>query len=78
MNVKVRTFEDGRTIQVHAGRAECEKLREIDRINVRYRTGRYTGTVWASEIQGKWSSSTVPANQLADTIHIQDRLVRRV
>ena len=49
--VKVRTLDDGRTIQVHADRAQWEKLHENDRVKVRYRTGKYTGTVWAAEIE---------------------------
>src|SRR5262245_16193806 len=48
--VKVRMLDDGRTIQVPADQARWEKLRENDRIKVRYRTGRYTGTVWSAEI----------------------------
>ena len=49
--VKVRTLDDGRTFQVPADQAKWEKLRENDRIKVRYRTGKYTGTVWAAEIE---------------------------
>jgi hypothetical protein len=48
--VKVRTLDDGRIIQVPADQAQWEKLRENDRVKVRYRTGKYTGTVWAAEI----------------------------
>jgi hypothetical protein len=49
--VKVRTVEDGRTFQVQADQAKWDKLRENDRVKVRYRTGKYTGTVWAAEIE---------------------------
>jgi hypothetical protein len=49
--VKVRMLADGRTIQVPADEAQWKKLRENDRVKVRYRTGKYTGTVWASEIE---------------------------
>ena len=49
--VKVRMLDDGRRIQVHADRAQWEKLHENDRVKVRYRTGKYTGTVWAAEIE---------------------------
>jgi hypothetical protein len=49
--VKVRMLDDGRTIQVPADQAKWEKLRENDRVRVRYRTGKYTGTVWAAEIE---------------------------
>jgi len=49
--VKVRMLDNGRTFQVLADQAKWEKLRENDRIKVRYRTGKYTGTVWAAEIE---------------------------
>jgi hypothetical protein len=48
--VKVRTVEDGRTFQVQADQTQWRKLRENDRVKVKYRTGKYTGTVWAAEI----------------------------
>lgn len=48
--VKVRMLDDGRRIQVHADRAQWEKLRENDRVEVTYRIGKYTGTIWAAEI----------------------------
>ena len=49
--VKVRMLDNGRTFQVPADQAKWEKLRENDRIKVRYRTGKYTGTIWAAEIE---------------------------
>ena len=49
--VKVRMLDDGRTFQVLADQARWEKLRENDPVKVRYRTGKYTGTVWAAEIE---------------------------
>ena len=49
--VKVRMLDNGRTFHVPADRAKWEKLRENDRVKVRYRTGKYTGTVWAAEIE---------------------------
>ena len=48
--VKVRMLDDGRRIQVHADRAQWEKLREYDQVKVTYRTGKYTGTVCDAEI----------------------------
>jgi hypothetical protein len=48
--VKVRMVDDGRIIQVPADQAQWRKLRENDRVKVRYRTGKYTGSVWAAEI----------------------------
>jgi hypothetical protein len=49
--VKVRMLDNGRTFQVPADQAKWEKLRENDRVKVKYRTGKYTGTVWAAEIE---------------------------
>jgi hypothetical protein len=49
--VKVRMLDDGRTFQVPADQAKWEKLRQNDRVKVRYRTGKYTGAVWAAEIE---------------------------
>jgi hypothetical protein len=49
--VKVRMLDNGRTFQVPADQAKWEQLRENDRVKVRYRTGKYTGTVWAAEIE---------------------------
>ena len=49
--VKVRMLDNGRTFQVPADQTKWEKLRENDRVKVRYRTGKYSGTVWAAEIE---------------------------
>ena len=49
--VKVQMLDNGRTFQVPANQAKWEKLRENDQVKVRYRTGKYTGTVWAAEIE---------------------------
>jgi hypothetical protein len=49
--VKVRMLDNGRTFQVPADHAKWEKLRENDRVKVKYRTGKYTGSVWAAEIE---------------------------
>jgi hypothetical protein len=49
--VKVRMLDNGRSFQVSTDQAKWEKLRENDRIKVRYRTGKYTGTVWHAEIE---------------------------
>ena len=49
--VKVRMVDNGREFQVPADQARWEKLRENDRVRVRYRTGQYTGTVWAAEFE---------------------------
>ena len=49
--VKVRMLDNGRTFHVPTDQSKWEKLRENDRVKVRYRTGKYTGTVWAAEIE---------------------------
>jgi len=49
--VKVRMRDNGRRIEVRADRGQWEKLRENDRVNITYRVGKYTGTVWGAEIQ---------------------------
>lgn len=49
--VKVRMLDNGRTFQVPADQTKWKKLRENDRVKVRYRTGKYTGAVWAAEIE---------------------------
>ena len=49
--VKVRMVDDGRKFQVPVDQTRWDKLRENDRIKVKYRRGKYTGTVWAAEIE---------------------------
>jgi hypothetical protein len=49
--VKVRMRDNGRRIEVRADQAQWEKLHENDRVKVTYRVGKYTGTVWDSEIK---------------------------
>ena len=48
--VTVRTVSDGRTFVVPAPQAQFEKVKEGDRVRVRYRTGKHTGTVWSAEL----------------------------
>ena len=49
--LKVRMLDNGRTFQVLTDQTKWEKLRENDRIKVRYRTGKYIGAVWAADIE---------------------------
>jgi hypothetical protein len=49
--VKVRMLDDGRIMQLPADHAQWRKLRENDRVKVKYRIGKYTGSVWAAEIE---------------------------
>jgi hypothetical protein len=49
--VKVRLVEGGRGFNIHTDRAHYEKVKVGDRIKVRYSEGKYTGTVWGSEIE---------------------------
>jgi hypothetical protein len=48
--IKVRMIEDGRTFNVQANQGQFDKLKEGDRVRVRYRIGKYTKTVWSAEI----------------------------
>jgi hypothetical protein len=50
--VKVRMIDDGRTFNLQTEQAQFDKLKESDRVKVRYRLGKYTKTVWAAEIVG--------------------------
>src|SRR5437773_8048437 len=49
--VKVRMIDDGRTFNVRAEQAQFDKVKEGDRVKVKYRIGKYTKTVWGSEIE---------------------------
>ena len=49
--VKVRMISDARTFNVPSEQAQFNKLKEGDRVKVKYRVGKYTNTVWAAEIQ---------------------------
>jgi hypothetical protein len=49
--VKVRMIYDGRTFNVQAEQTYFDKLKEGDRVEVRYRLGKYTKTVWGAEIE---------------------------
>jgi hypothetical protein len=49
--VKVRVIDGGRIFNVPAEKGQFEKLKEGDRVQVRYRVGKYTETVWSSEIR---------------------------
>lgn len=48
--VKVEMVEVSRRFNVHTDRAHYDKVKVGDRIKVRYDEGKYTGTVWGSEI----------------------------
>jgi hypothetical protein len=50
--VKVRMIYDGRTFNVQADQGQFDKLKEGDRVQVRYGFGKYTKTVWGAEIDG--------------------------
>ena len=49
--IKVRMIDGGRQFTVHADQAQFKKLTAGDRVKVSYRVGKYTGTVWDSEIR---------------------------
>ncbi|CAN5683344.1 hypothetical protein BH20VER1_BH20VER1_30970 [soil metagenome] len=49
--VHVEMVNDRRRLDVRVEQPLWEKLKEGDRVDVTYREGKYTGTVWASEIK---------------------------
>lgn len=49
--VKVRTTDNGRTFNVHSDKTHFEKVHAGDRVQVVYRVGKYTGTVWSSDFE---------------------------
>lgn len=48
--VRVRMIA-GRRIRIHTDQAHWDKVKIGDQINVSYHEGKYTGTVWAAEIE---------------------------
>ena len=48
--VTVQLIRGGRQFNVQADQRAWEKLKEGDRVEVTYRVGKYTGTVWSSKI----------------------------
>lgn len=48
--ISVQMVEGGRAFTVRAEQRQFEKLKAGDRVKVRYREGKYTGTVWSAEI----------------------------
>ncbi|MGI9087461.1 MAG: hypothetical protein ACR2HH_06955 [Chthoniobacterales bacterium] len=46
----VRMVADGRLVDVRLTQERWDKLKTGDRVQVKYREGKYTGTVWSSEI----------------------------
>ena len=48
--IKVRMISGGRTFNVQANQSQFHRLKEADRVQVRYRAGKYTNTIWAAEI----------------------------
>ena len=49
--VKVEMVEVSRAFNIYTDRAHYEKVKVGDRVKVRYSEGKYTGTVWGSEIE---------------------------
>jgi hypothetical protein len=50
--IQVRMIYGGRTFNVQAEQGQFDKLKEGDRVRVKYRLGKYTKTVWGAEIEG--------------------------
>jgi len=49
--VRVQMVADLKRIKVQTDKAHYDKIKVGDRVNVSYRQGKYTGTVWAAEIE---------------------------
>ena len=49
--VKVEMVQVSRRFKIQTDRAHYDKVKVGDRIKVRYSEGKYTGTVWGSEIE---------------------------
>jgi hypothetical protein len=49
--VTVRLVDTGHSFHVQTDRAQFEKLNNADLVQVIYRVGKYTGTVWDAEIK---------------------------
>lgn len=49
--IRVQMVEDLQRIKVQTDKAHWDKIKVGDRIKVSYRQGKYTGIVWASEIE---------------------------
>jgi hypothetical protein len=48
--VRVELVSGGRKIDVRADRKQYEKVKPGDHVEITYREGKYTGTVWSAEI----------------------------
>ena len=49
--VRVELISGGRKIDVHVDRGQYEKLMPGDHVQITYREGKYTGTIWSAEIE---------------------------
>ena len=49
--VRVELISGGRKIDVHADREQYEKVKPGDHVQITYREGKYTGTIWSAEIK---------------------------
>ncbi len=49
--VRVELISGGRKIDVHADRGQYEKVKPGDHVQITYRAGKYTGTIWSAEIK---------------------------
>ena len=49
--VRVELISGGRKVDVHADRRQYEKVKPGDHVEITYRQGKYTGTIWSAEIR---------------------------
>ena len=50
-SLETRVVADLRRMKVQTDKKHYDKLKVGDRVNVSYRQGKYTGTVWSAEIE---------------------------
>jgi len=49
--VRVKLISGGRKIDIQANRRQYENVKPGDHVEVTYREGKYTGTIWSAEIR---------------------------
>jgi hypothetical protein len=49
--VRVELISGGRKIDVHTDRGHFEQVKPGDHVQITYREGKYTGTIWSAEIK---------------------------
>ena len=48
--VRVELISNRRKVDVHAGQRQYDRVKPGDHVEITYRQGKYTGTIWSAEI----------------------------